>query len=923
MKVILSDKVSLRVGFPLLPTCPSPSSQQVTGSQGLTQVFKKLIKMPTIEELDEENVTATEEDLDEKEEREDKEESQVDNKDNLFQDTLINILGFSEKHAKKVISEGFEDASSLALVTDSDISSLWESHGLGAVSTVKRARFHALRTWVCRNGGEHCNIAEFTAGTLANVMRSRVAEEDASSYHKGLASDDVQSVMMQSKGAVMPGGVMVPPQKEAAPKQPDSFDGQGKNWRKFRLCMESYLARLRSGAGRRLVYVIQRRMGDTQQPSPDQATPHQDQGVEEEASVMTEVSMPPLVGDQYNEDNNRVFQELKAVTAGGGAWSHIRKFDKKADGRAAWLQLIAKYEGDAMSGTIRAEARRIINYTKYTGENRRITLDKFIRLHLDAHADLEEHNAEMPVDQQIEIAIGNIECSRLSSVCDLIIAQGYKSFDDAMTFLSQRAQQLGVVRPDADESRRIGSTSQRRANSHQRGKGNKGRDQERNRYRDNYIPSEEWNKMSRQEQEKVIASRSNNKPKSSNKGRNINQTSSSKDQSEDEGETATERGHQNPPKKTKTSAGVRFGRNAESRSIKTFRTSERYCSGAKQQSKRLPKRNKLPGRFACDSHADTTCIGASWVVLEQTEQVCSVHPYSEKLPPLENIPIVTGATAYDHPDTGETFILVAHQALWLGEDHKESLICPNQLRYSGLEIDDIPHKFSGGSSIHGVRTADGLTLPFILDGTISYLPTRAPTDHELDDAEHIYLTSELPWDPTNPISTISAYQRRERKAAAATTVAKKLDIDIDIAQWRLGGVSEATAITTLAATTQLGTRDGMMPLSKRYKTRQQQLRKRHLACKIYSDTMIATKKSKRGHLYTQCFATADNFCIHFPMLLKSQAHEKLQDLCDRYGVPAQVHTDNANEETKGAWARVCREFLIKQTVTEPYSPWQN
>ena len=51
------------------------------------------------------------------------------------------------------------------------------------------------------------------------------------------------------------------------------------------------------------------------------------------------------------------------------------------------------------------------------------------------------------------------------------------------------------------------------------------------------------------------------------------------------------------------------------------------------------------------------------MVLEHTEKVCSVHLYSEKLPPLENIPIVTGATAYDHPDTDETFILVAHQAL--------------------------------------------------------------------------------------------------------------------------------------------------------------------------------------------------------------------------------------------------------------------
>ena len=57
--------------------------------------------MPNIEELDEENVTMNEDD---QEEKEDKEETQEDDRDTLFQDTLVKILGFSEKHAKKVIS---------------------------------------------------------------------------------------------------------------------------------------------------------------------------------------------------------------------------------------------------------------------------------------------------------------------------------------------------------------------------------------------------------------------------------------------------------------------------------------------------------------------------------------------------------------------------------------------------------------------------------------------------------------------------------------------------------------------------------------------------------------------------------------------------------------------------------------------------
>jgi hypothetical protein len=74
---------------------------------------------------------------------------------------------------------------------------------------------------------------------------------------------------------------------------------------------------------------------------------------------------------------------------------------------------------------------------------------------------------------------------------------------------------------------------------------------------------------------------------------------------------------------------------------------------------------------------------------------------------------------------------------------------------------------------------------------------------------------------------------------------------------------------------------------------------------MYSDTMKAGIKSLHGNLYSQIFVTDSGFCFHYPVKLKSQAYEGLQQLIHYYGIPAQLHTDNAFEECKGVWEAEC------------------
>jgi hypothetical protein len=59
------------------------------------------------------------------------------------------------------------------------------------------------------------------------------------------------------------------------------------------------------------------------------------------------------------------------------------------------------------------------------------------------------------------------------------------------------------------------------------------------------------------------------------------------------------------------------------------------------------------------------------------------------------------------------------------------------------------------------------------------------------------------------------------------------------------------------------------------------------------------------------------------MKLKSEAGNALLEFIQDIGIPSSLHTDDAKEQTSGKWREVCVNHDIKQTLTEPYSPFQN
>ena len=160
------------------------------------------------------------------------------------------------------------------------------------------------------------------------------------------------------------------------------------------------------------------------------------------------------------------------------------------------------------------------------------------------------------------------------------------------------------------------------------------------------------------------------------------------------------------------------------------------------------------GQTHLDSHADACVCGANFTVLEREDQVvecADVSPFSDDHEPMKDIPIASCATAWVNPEDGEPHALAFHQALHFGDKLDHSPLCPNQTRDNGDGVKDTPKQCDQSSS-HGITIqAHGrlkpLFIPLNVQGVVSHLDSKKPTQEELATARFCEVTSDAPWDP--------------------------------------------------------------------------------------------------------------------------------------------------------------------------------
>ena len=171
------------------------------------------------------------------------------------------------------------------------------------------------------------------------------------------------------------------------------------------------------------------------------------------------------------------------------------------------------------------------------------------------------------------------------------------------------------------------------------------------------------------------------------------------------------------------------------------------------------------GSLESDSHADTVIAGANMLCLEFTGTECTVIGFKDDMM-HSGVPVVTAVTACDDPISGETHLLIFHQALWFGDKMTHSLISSFQVRSNGITLNENPFDQSTPLGITDPDT--GLHVPLEMRGPFAGIRTRVPDLEEVASCPNrIVMTSDAPW---NPHGQSDLWSSRARIGAQAASI---------------------------------------------------------------------------------------------------------------------------------------------------------
>jgi len=98
------------------------------------------------------------------------------------------------------------------------------------------------------------------------------------------------------------------------------------------------------------------------------------------------ISITPLVGIEFEEDNGKVFDFLKSWTLNGPVWTWMRSFNATRNGRASWQALVNHFEGDAQKDRVKDHAYAAIAAAKYYGDHKKFSFETYVTIHQDSYA---------------------------------------------------------------------------------------------------------------------------------------------------------------------------------------------------------------------------------------------------------------------------------------------------------------------------------------------------------------------------------------------------------------------------------------------------------------------------------------------------------------------------------------------------------
>ena len=381
--------------------------------------------------------------------------------------------------------------------------------------------------------------------------------------------------------------------------------------------------------------------------------------------------------------------------------------------------------------------------------------------------------------------------------------------------------------------------------------------------------------------------------------------------------------------------------------ISQFTTTSRRSTISSLQKTKIQRR--VNSRIELDSHADTIVAGANCCVMHYTCRECDVSPYHEDYKPIKGVPIVQAATVWQSALTGQGYILIFNEALWMGDSIENSLINPNQLRHYGIDVQDNP---VSDLPLYIMTAEKDFNMELLIQGTTIFANTYTPSDVELNTFPHVVLSSPQPWDPHNVVFkqttrdfesameavrgihsvTVDSFQdeiynpytavsrmihsvKREGDTKSHPELVKSslhisqndipvpstfqsksrhTDVSADDLSERWC-ISVNQAARTIKNTTQRFLRSAILPLSRRYRA-DRMFQRKLLDGDWATDTFDGRTKSLDGNRYAQIFSNKQYFSRVYPMDSKSKCGDALKIFCREFGIPKSLTFDGSKEQ---------------------------
>ena len=240
--------------------------------------------------------------------------------------------------------------------------------------------------------------------------------------------------------------------KKSDVKPPEKFNGKQRNWKSWKAEFEAYLSAIRGDNGTPLSYIIR---------DDDDMTEEELNDLEGPAKEIYEA---PLQGTYFDRDNYQVFQHLRTQIVGSSAETHIESYEKKSDGRNAWLFLKTKYEGEDARNAAIAVAPKEISSASWERNLKNWSFDDYCLRHTRANNTLSKYGFPVDGPSQVRAFLDGIHNQHMDSVKSNVMfdAETKEDLGKAIIKFKDTTSALNLVsssRYSHENHRRIGSAS--------------------------------------------------------------------------------------------------------------------------------------------------------------------------------------------------------------------------------------------------------------------------------------------------------------------------------------------------------------------------------------------------------------------------------------------------------------------------------